>query len=867
MNPEKCLRIPLAAVNRAAWCPERRNEPVATGIPLPAGAAFSEAHFSLGRTGRTPLPIQVTSLDRWPDGSIRWALVDWQCDSDEGAAKDYVLHVGSGPPVPRVTADAASAVLRVSGTPDSVNVDTGRLAVGLALGQPFPFGDISRLGVRLSDRAGSGLFVRYRDRELAFTITRLELVRRGPLRAEIAVEGRPSAAGAPPLLAFARLQVFAGSPVLRVEITTRNARRASHPGGRWVLGDPGSLLLDSAIVRLQPVGGVTAVRGAVEAGQPLADMSAPVELYQESSGGPRWNGPIHKNRSSAVPLRWQGYRLRTSPQQETAGGLRASPILESTTPHGSLFVAMPRFWQRFPSAMTIDAAAIECGLFPRQFPDCHELQGGEQMTAEIILSFGDDGISDTPLAWCYDPIRVCPTPEWCADTGALPGLSPAARDGSGAYLSLVDGALDPTQGLAAMQERADEYGWRNDGDLVADHESAFQPADRPFVSHYNNQYDAIAAFAVHFLRTGDVRWWGLMDRLAAHVRDIDIYHTDQDKAAYAGGMFWHTFHYVDAGTSSHRSYPIGTPGGGPSPEHNYNTGLMLHYFLTGDERSKADAIGLARWVIRMDDGNLTPFRWLASGATGLASASGSPDYQGPGRGSANSILACLVGHRLTGEHAFLEKAEELIARCVHPDEDLDRLALHDVERRWYYTVFLQAIGVYLQAKAEQGDLDEMYHYARASLIHFARWMVEHERPYLEHPEVLEYPTETWAAQDMRKAEALYWAAMQADGADRSRFLDKARFFHDYAVSTLSGMPQRFYCRPMILVLVNGWRRLWFEQELVSGLGRPRTGLSQAPPFRPRRPFTPQKVRAIRRAKVLAACGIVFASLVALALAI
>ena len=56
--------------------------------------------------------------------------------------------------------------------------------------------------------------------------------------------------------------------------------------------------------------------------------------------------------------------------------------------------------------------------------------------------------------------------------------------------------------------------------------------------------------------------------------------------------------------------------GGPSAEHNYNAGLMLHYFLTGDRASRDAAIGLARWVLDMDDGRRTPFRWLAGGADG-----------------------------------------------------------------------------------------------------------------------------------------------------------------------------------------------------------------------------------------------------------
>ena len=132
-----------------------------------------------------------------------------------------------------------------------------------------------------------------------------------------------------------------------------------------------------------------------------------------------------------------------------------------------------------------------------------------------------------------------------------------------------------------------------------------------------------------------------MADLARHVRDIDIYRTRDDKAAYNGGLFWHTSHYTDADTATHRTYPRGAPGGGPSAEHNYNAGLMFHYFMTGERASRETAIGLARWVIDMDDGRQTPFRVLAGGATGLASATGSIDYHGPGRAPANSISAAV----------------------------------------------------------------------------------------------------------------------------------------------------------------------------------------------------------------------------------
>src|SRR5207253_2046564 len=124
-------------------------------------------------------------------------------------------------------------------------------------------------------------------------------------------------------------------------------------------------------------------------------------------------------------------------------------------------------------------------------------------------------------------------------------------------------------------------------------------------------YDPISGFALQYLRTGDVTWWRMMDDLAHHVIDIDIYHTLRDKWTYNHGLFWHTYHYGDADTGTHRTYPSAgrghIHGGGPSADHNYTTGLMLHYLLTGSEASRQTAIDLAEFVFNLDDGRKTIF--------------------------------------------------------------------------------------------------------------------------------------------------------------------------------------------------------------------------------------------------------------------
>ncbi len=134
-------------------------------------------------------------------------------------------------------------------------------------------------------------------------------------------------------------------------------------------------------------------------------------------------------------------------------------------------------------------------------------------------------------------------------------------------------------------------------------------AIEPVVSHYNNQYDCYQRSLDPVLPDGGYRLVRPRRSLARHVIDIDIYHTSEDRAAYNGGLFWHTDHYRDAATSTHRAYSRANCGpnrreygGGPSNEHNYPTGLLNYYYLTGDPQAREAVLGLAGWVVAMDDG-------------------------------------------------------------------------------------------------------------------------------------------------------------------------------------------------------------------------------------------------------------------------
>jgi hypothetical protein len=347
-----------------------------------------------------------------------------------------------------------------------------------------------------------------------------------------------------------------------------------------------------------------------------------------------------------------------------------------------------------------------------------------------------------------------------------------------------------------------------------------------------------------YLRTGDRRWLDLFDPLARHVIDIDIYHTTEDKAAYNGGLFWHTDHYRTAATATHRSYskanrPPDSPyGGGPGNEHNYATGLLHYHYLTGDPDARDAVLGLADWVICMDDGRRTVLGVLDPGPTGLASSTYQAGYHGPGRGAGNSVNVLLDAWLLTGTASYLAKAEELIRRVIHPADDVGAHDLLNIEARWSYTVFLSALDRYLALKAEADAVDAAYAYAQASLLHYAEWMADHERPYFDRPEQLEFPTETWAVQELRKANVMRLAARHADEPLRGRLCERGEALARRAWADFEHFDTRTVTRAVALLMIEGPRDAWLREHDPERAPRAAAAYDFGEP----RAFVPQKQR-------------------------
>lgn len=780
------------------------DEPVTLGVPFARGVLPSNESLVLRDEREQVLPLQTRPLTHWPDGSIKWLLCDFQADLPAVQKSVFRLMAAGAEATEQSSLQAVPAG------------DDWRVATGAA--EFLIDGKILRpfLSVRVAGRealAGPAEVLLTDDEGRDWTphVDRVRLEHQGPVRASLLLNGAFRHDGGELLLFEARLQFYAGSARSAFELRLHNPRAARHPGNLWDLGDPFSVLFQQWRVRLPlQMENEPRLRLQTDVDGHWLDLPAPAggRLHQDSSGGENWQSPVHRDASGQVSTSFRGWRLSTG-DELVAEGLRAQPL----ACWGRVSASIDHFWQRFPKGVSLTGQGIDLQLLPAIDDGHHELQGGEQLTERVRFDFAAE---ESPSPWGDALFSARCASEVYHRAGVFGDGLRAAKDSR--YQSLLEIALDEKKGIFAKREQVDEYGWRHFGELYADHEAAFHQEQRPFVSHYNNQYDPLYSFYRQFLAGGDRRWGELSRDLAAHVADIDINHTDADREEYCHGLFWHTDHYLDAGLSTHRmasrehleQKDPAFCGGGPDTEHCYTGGLTQHYLHGGDERFRQLALRLADWCwlsIRgpqtLGAALLRTVKQLSLWKKSDGSATLWPCFP-LNRGTGNCLNATLDAFELTGNSKYLKRAARLVRGTVHPTDRVGERDLLNAELRWSYTVFLASLGRYLQVKFEHDQLDDDYAYGRESLLNYARWMSEHEYPYLDKPEILEFPNETWAGQDLRKSVVFFHAAGHAEGEARQRFLKRSRFFVDAGLNHLVNSPTRHYTRPLVLVLQNAW---------------------------------------------------------------
>ncbi len=799
----------------------RLREPVLVGLPLPQGFAADPARIQLRGEGGLPVPLQAEIAAHWPDGSIQWLHCVFFASAEASQKTRYFFHRARNSAETDAGGPHDSPAITIGEDHDGFRVDTGVLSVYLPKSGGFhPWATVSSAPDRpLPIQTGAMLSGAGYQCRAEVVSARVE--NSGPLHCTVLSEGTfCTPLGDVPLRFRARHHLYAGLGFCRLDFLVHNPRAARHAQSLWDLGDERSVFVEDLSLVFKAGAKTPRLLFKTKPGEAFRDAEGEWELFQASSGGPNWQSVNHINREGKIPLPFRGCRIRGQGGLETLD--RATPVCVLQTGDEFLGVTLRDFWQNFPKALQNHQGIFRVQLFPGEAGDPFEIQPGEQKAHTLFLQGGNlegagDGETPPGLDWAHAPLIPVLPAEWYVRAGIHPHLTSPGSGDDPAYFSILEKAVRGERSFFAKREIIDEYGWRNFGDVYADHESAFNEPGKPSVSHYNNQYDLVYGAILHYWRSGTEEWRRFADELARHVRDIDIYHTRKDRYEFNGGLFWHSNHYMAAETATHRCFSrkhwIPGYGGGPSPAHCYAAGLIHHYYLTGERESLEGARELADYALRLLLGApsggerlLTALRRAAKRVLAFARRQKlKDDLAAPTRAAANVLSVLLDSYQLLREEKYLEHGEDLIRRCVSVKDDPEAMDLLDAENNWSYMMFLQTVGRFLDVLAEKGETGSARHaYAVAVLLHYAKWMAVREKPFLSRPEKLKYPTETWAAIELRKTNVFLYAIQYGGGEDASLFRERAEFFYRQCFSDLARFPEQvFFARPLAILMANG----------------------------------------------------------------
>ncbi len=776
------------------------HQVVSIGVPFPISVCSTVSDLSLVTDAGVVHCHELEALEFWSDKSVKWVLLKAVISLPVNTEMRCTLATR-----PASENKPGESYLTVSETPTVIEVTNGMSRFRFDNEHGF-FPAV----VDVSDNSGAAttaelILTDVNGQRCCFELQKQQIEQgtRGQI-ACITRRGHLSiAATERRILVDVSYTVYAGCGLMECELTLHNPSRALHQDGFWDLGDPGSVVFRALSVEMQGES-LKAPRYSLGDDQAfIAVDGAAIDIIQQSSGGPQRESKIHVQADGSLPDLSRCCVVKADHQVSTEIE-RASPTVRFDNESFSTTFALEQFWQNFPKSMHVGEGAFDVSLYPDISPTVHELQGGEKKTHRLFMHIAR---SENALRWLHDPATIIIDRDTVYASGVFPYTSADNTDAE--YDALLSLGLDGEHSFFAKREQVDEYGWRNFGELYADHEVWLYGVDTDFHSHYNNQYDPLAGFARQYALTGDQRWYELMHDLARHVLDIDLYHTDEDRVEYNRGYFWHTNHHVSANTCTHRTFSLShqsdleshSSSGGPGDQHCYTTGFRYYYCLTGDRRAREAVLSITEWADKTinGSGNLIDgaVRFLRRGLRdGVQVMQGRQVFRYAytlDRGTGNFIRALLNSYRLTGTREYLQRAQAVIENTFSATDDLDARNFDDIEGTWYYTVFLQDVADYLQVKRQEGDLDEHFLRILRGFFHYVDWMLEHEKPFLEQESKLEFVNNTWAAQDIRKAN-LFYAAYLLSTDNRTAYLQKAQFFREYVIDTLNKSDTPWYTR-------------------------------------------------------------------------
>ncbi|MCP4324114.1 MAG: hypothetical protein GY787_20115, partial [Alteromonadales bacterium] len=508
------ISVPFSLVDSHSI--SRTSQPVSIGFPFALGAVFADTKLAIQPQDNQLISCQISPLTYWHDGSVKWATIDFVVDITSN--EKLLLTLTDDFSVEKLSSQQGQIKVLENQSQLEINTGLDTFYIGMTQGELLSI-------ISSESKKAESLFIQLTDSknehyqavvDKVCVDTIEETTHRKSLSIKGAFIGETDKKIA--LQFESTLTFFANTSYIKVDLTLHNPKAAKHPGGVWDLGDDSSITFKSLSINI-PIDSNASVDIHDHISNKAIACGQSSFLRQFSSGGVNWNSPVHKNAAGNIDIEKNGFSINSDNTEHN--GMRISPSFSVQNIESTISVYIEKFWQNFPKAISKQKNLLNVGLFP---DGNFELQGGEKKSHSVWIDFKS---TSQNFNWVDKPLTVIIEPLYIENTGAFDFFKSGVKQDE--LSTIIEKGIHGSSDFFEKREAVDEYGWRNFGDLYADHESEGYEGKDIFVSHYNNQYDPIYGFIYQFLSSGNSSYLELADDLSKHVADIDIYHTVDDK--------------------------------------------------------------------------------------------------------------------------------------------------------------------------------------------------------------------------------------------------------------------------------------------------------------------------------------------------
>jgi hypothetical protein len=642
-----------AGMARTAW-------PITRGVSFPASWLDSTDKLRVADHQDRQLPLQARALAHWPDGSIKWALVDVQADLPGASRTTY-----------RLRQDAAEAAVRppvelcLEEDGAGLTVDTGVLRFVVDKGCCGILGDavvVDPAGATSSPAPSRGVqarkaagvigaepLIRARGMEAWANISEsasdgatgrrlygpggrcssrrgtddfsVVIEEAGPLRAVIRCAGVLEAetpglhyAGYQPLRFITRMQVYAGHAFVRVlhtVIFTANARETEIE----------EIGLE---VPLIPVPG-------------SRFYTALEQPFDGDLDGAWWTVEQPEDNHGWITRARHGETQRCAEAERAAGW-----ALVGTDSMG-VGVALRHMAEEFPKALSASSDSLR--VYPWRHPSGRRLSysryseemawdagegvyadgtGSARTTEFFVLPYSGSRIrAQEELSGLLSWPGAVVEPGWTAGCQVAVGSVAASSRRFPASERMLQGFVD---WMRTQVKLSRWYGYLDHGDVMCTWDDAGD--DWRYRGRWgwcNSEWDPRHALWIQFLRTADTGLFSWAEAMTRHSVDVDTCHYQPLRPYMVGGCYRHS---------------IGHFGDEPCASHTFLDNWYDYYCLTGDQRTLE--------VVREAGEFLARYSW-----------SEDPRFSISLRSIANALRGLLYAWEVTADEAFLRRAEEM----------------------------------------------------------------------------------------------------------------------------------------------------------------------------------------------------------------